>query len=66
MNTTLFAGLMLALLLCVVALAREVRLRRALERLLRCLLSRVWRRDTREKTPEDDPVSAGDRADRRV
>lgn len=43
MNATLLAGLSLALLIAVLALVREVRLRRALQRLLRSLLHR-WRR----------------------
>jgi hypothetical protein len=40
--TALIAGLALALLLAVVALVREVRLRRALQELLRRLLTQ-WR-----------------------
>jgi hypothetical protein len=60
LNTVLLAGLTLALLLAVVALVREVRLRRAVQTLLRRLLSR-WR----AYVEEDTDVRHGNRDDRR-
>jgi hypothetical protein len=54
------ASLGLALLLAIVALVREVRLRRALERLLRSLLSRLWRLPTHEDRPMPDVDLADD------
>ena len=64
MNITLVASLALALLLAVVALVREVRLRRALQALLRRLLTR-WRFYSHEKTQSNREVDVDDRpADR--
>ena len=57
MNITIVAGLVLALTLAIVALLREVRLRRALQTLLRRILGR-WRIRPDEKTqihPTDRP-----------
>ena len=59
MNITLVASLALALLLAVVALVREVRLRRALQALLRRLLVR-WRIYSHEET-HSDAVDSDDR-----
>ena len=47
MNTILVAGLSLALILAVVALVRQVRLRRALQLLL-CRLLKRWREGNHE------------------
>jgi hypothetical protein len=55
----LIAGLALALLLAVAALAREVRLRRALQELLRRLLTR-WRQHFGTPHPPEDPDPADD------
>ena len=54
LNTILLASMSLALLLATVALVRQVRLRRALESLLRRLLSH-WRNRVDEETISDDP-----------
>jgi hypothetical protein len=64
LNITLVASLALALLLAVVALVREVRLRRALQALLRRLLTR-WRFYSHEKT-RSDSVDPDDRPAGRV
>ena len=56
--TALIASLALALLLAVFALAREVRLRRALQELLRRLLTR-WR----HRFGTDDPTEDRNAAD---
>ncbi len=65
MNLTLFAVLSLALLLAIVALVREVRLRRAVEAILRSILARLWRNDAHEK-PVSDDARAPDRPDDRL
>ena len=54
LNTILLASMSLALLLATVALVRQVRLRRALELLLRRLLSH-WRNRSHERTISDHP-----------
>jgi hypothetical protein len=60
LNITLVASLALALLLAVAALIREVRLRRALQALLRRLLVRR-RFYSHEKTQSDRTVDSDDR-----
>ena len=58
MTTVLLAALALALVASVLALGREMRLRKALEKLLHVLMSR-WRADvSRTQTP--DPVDRPD------
>jgi hypothetical protein len=59
MNTFVVASLALALVLTVLALVRQVRLRRALEKLLRVVLSR-WRSHAENEFPQD-PDSSGRR-----
>ena len=54
LNTIVLASMSLALLLATAALVRQVRLRRALESLLRRLLSH-WRTRSHEETISDDP-----------
>lgn len=66
MASTLSAGLTLALLLAVAALVREARLRRALERLMRSLLSHLRRPQTHAPKPSELRDAAGDPADRRL
>ena len=62
MNIFLLASLALALVLTVIALVRQVRLRRALERFLRVVLSH-WRRN--HDTPNPDSSRCDhDRGDR--
>ena len=62
MNTFVLASLALALVLTVLALVRQVRLRRALEKLLRVILSR-WRSHAQTEFTQD-PNSSGRRNDR--
>jgi hypothetical protein len=52
MTTVLLAALAVALVACVLALGREMRLRRALEKLLRIILSR-WRAHVQRTQPKD-------------
>jgi hypothetical protein len=58
--TALIAGLALALLLSVFALVREVRLRRALQELLRRLLTHWRHRFGTDDTTEDRTASDPD------
>lgn len=55
MHGTIVVSLALALVVTVLVLAREVRVRRALERLLQLILNQ-WRQRN-EKTRDDDPVA---------
>ncbi len=61
----LIAGLVLALLLAVIALVREVRLRRALQELLRRLLTHWRHRFGTDDATEDHPAPDAD-SDRRL
>ena len=63
--TALIAGLALALLLAVVALVREVRLRRALQELLRRLLTH-WRHHFGTDDTTADPDGPDADRDRRL
>lgn len=58
MNQTLVTALVFALLLAIVALVREVRLRRALQELLRRLFN-CWRSTTREELPRGNADQSG-------
>ena len=63
LNTVPFVCCSFALLLAVVALVREVRLRRALQRLVRRLLAH-WRQYVQGKTQADNDDAAGRPRDR--
>ena len=65
MNTFVVASLALALVLTVVALGRQVRLRRALEKLLRVVLAR-WRTHAQKSflQKSDSPLERRDPHDR--
>ena len=59
MKTFLIASLTLALVLTVVALVHQVRLRRALERLLRLILYRWRTYEDKHNTPKSDSAPHG-------
>lgn len=65
MNVPLLTALSFALLLTVAALCREVRLRRALQELLRRLFT-LWRTRPHEKTRLRDVVRRTGQRDRRL
>ncbi|MEQ8788429.1 MAG: hypothetical protein RIC55_19115 [Pirellulaceae bacterium] len=65
MNVTLLVALSFALLLAVAALCREVRLRRALQRLLQRIFA-YWRPNPHEPHETNDPDPDVDGADRRL
>ena len=54
MNPVVIAALALALVFTVLALAHQIRLRRALEKLLSLILSR-WRNHEKQVPDSDDP-----------
>ena len=66
MTASLVAGLSVALLLVVAVLIREVRLRKAMQRLLRSLLTRLWRCHAHETNASDDSGPCRDPARHRL
>lgn len=60
MSTVVVAALAVALVVCVIALVRETRLRRALQRLLKMIFER-WRSHEQEHDVEDHDSSQSDR-----
>ena len=65
MNVSLLTAMSFALLLAVAALCREVRLRRALQELLRRLFT-LWRTDPHAKARFRDAVRRTGKRNRRV
>ena len=66
MNHTLVASFSFALLVAVALLVREVRFRRALQKLLHRLLARFWRPDSHEPPSSTYRTHPPDRRDRRL